>query len=116
MQEEGSQRYPSYCFVWRGLNISRRDSAEIYSRRLLRGAGQSMAFFIPAPCQVLRKLNMSGDEVRLLRPSVQRMSGLLEEIILKPEAVLIRLDSAGGFHDAIDPCIHSELSEFTRGQ
>ncbi len=118
MQEKGSQRYPSYCFVWRGPNISGRHPREVSPERAW-AQGPVDAFLHtrskPDASQVQCDARVD-DWVRLLRPSVQRMSSLLEELILKPETVLIRLDSAGGFHDAIDPCIHSELSEFTRGQ
>ena len=116
MQAEGSQRYPSY--------VVRRVASAFRVR--------SPPDFTWTPCQTLRKLSMTPSEgkspiqprrlwvikltVRLLRTGLQRMGRFLEKLILKPETILIGLDGAGGFYNALDPGIHSELSELMRGE
>src|SRR5215510_7207602 len=39
----------------------------------------------------------------------------LVELVLKPQALLVRLDGADRLHDGIDPRLHLELAELARG-
>src|SRR5882724_6042853 len=51
-----------------------------------------------------------------LRAGLQGMGRLLEELVLELEAFLVCLDGARGLYDSVNPGLHSELAELSRGQ